>query len=224
MDVTSTGAATTAQQSTAKATAGAQKSALSSDFETFLRMLTTQMENQDPLNPMESTEFATQLATFSSVEQQTKSNELLASMVSQLGIMSMSQITAWVGMDARSGGQVWIDNRAVEFTPKPTSAADRMAIVVMDEHGKQVGRLEMPASEEPLSWTPTGVDGQPLPAGAYSFVLESLSGAEILATAPLETYAPVVEVRNEDGVTQLVLEGGVKIAPSEVTALRRPAA
>ena len=43
---------------------------LSSDFETFLKMLTTQMQNQDPLNPVDSTDYATQLATFSSVEQQ----------------------------------------------------------------------------------------------------------------------------------------------------------
>lgn len=46
----------------------------SSDFETFLKMLTTQIKNQDPLNPMEGTEFAVQLATFSGVEQQVMTN------------------------------------------------------------------------------------------------------------------------------------------------------
>ena len=222
MDVTSTSAATTTQHSAKATDPKASKSALSSDFETFLKMLTTQMENQDPMNPMQSTEFASQLAAFSSVEQQTKSNELLTAMASQLGIMSMSQMTSWVGMDARTGGEVWVDNRAVEFTPKPATAADQMAIVVLDEKGKHVGRLETEASDEPLSWTPTGFDGQPLPAGAYSFELESLSGGEVVATEPLESYASVVEVRNEAGVTQLILEGGVKVAPADVTALRKP--
>ena len=60
---------------------------ISSDFETFLRLLTTQMQNQDPLNPMESTEFASQLAQFSAVEQQVRSNELLVGL--QAGLQTL---------------------------------------------------------------------------------------------------------------------------------------
>ena len=105
----------------------------------------------------------------------------------------------------------------------PASAADRMAIVVRDEDGLEVGRLETAASSEPLSWTPTGPDGQALPAGVYSFELESRTGAEVLQTDPLETYTRIVEVRNEDGVTKLVLQGGVLALPADVTALREPA-
>ena len=56
---TNSGAAT----AITSAASGPASSAITSDFETFIRMLTVQMENQDPLNPMESTEFATQLAT-----------------------------------------------------------------------------------------------------------------------------------------------------------------
>ena len=74
------------------------KAVLSSDFETFLKMLTVQMENQDPLNPVESTEFATQLATFSGVEQQVQTNDLLKSLGAQLGAMNVSQLSGWVGM------------------------------------------------------------------------------------------------------------------------------
>lgn len=203
--------------------AASPKSALSSDFETFLRMLTTQMENQDPLNPMASTEFATQLATFSSVEQQTKSNELLSNMATQLNILSMGQLTGWVGMEARTAGSVWVDGSAISFTPDPASAADRMAIVARDEAGSVVGRLETAASSQPLAWTPTRQNGDPIPPGAYSFELESLSHGEIVRTDSLEVYAPIVEVRNEAGATQVILEGGVKVAPEAVSALRKPA-
>lgn len=55
------------------------------DFETFLKMLTTQIRNQDPLNPMEGSDFAVQLATFSGVEQQVQTNDLLQKMTDQLG-------------------------------------------------------------------------------------------------------------------------------------------
>lgn len=51
--------------------------ALTSDFDTFLRMLTVQMQNQDPLDPVDSADYAVQLATFSGVEQQVRTNELL---------------------------------------------------------------------------------------------------------------------------------------------------
>jgi flagellar basal-body rod modification protein FlgD len=59
--------------------------ALTSDFETFLRMLTVQMKNQDPLNPIESSDFAVQLATFSGVEQQVKTNDLLTKLADSFG-------------------------------------------------------------------------------------------------------------------------------------------
>ncbi|MFV2001871.1 MAG: flagellar hook capping FlgD N-terminal domain-containing protein, partial [Paracoccaceae bacterium] len=53
---------------------------VNSDFETFLKLLTTQLKNQDPLKPVDSSDFAVQLATFSSVEQQVKTNDLLTSL------------------------------------------------------------------------------------------------------------------------------------------------
>ena len=66
-------------------------SVISSDFETFLKMLTAQMENQDPLNPMDSADYAVQLATFSSVEQQVLTNDLLQAMTLQLGSSGMAE-------------------------------------------------------------------------------------------------------------------------------------
>ena len=68
------------------------KATIDSDFETFLIMLTTQMKIQDPLNPIDSSDFAVQLATFSSVEQQVKTNDLLASLGQQLGFMGLSRL------------------------------------------------------------------------------------------------------------------------------------
>ena len=59
------------------AAAGSSAKAISSDFETFLKMLTVQMQNQDPLNPVDSSDYAVQLATFSGVEQQAQTNDLL---------------------------------------------------------------------------------------------------------------------------------------------------
>jgi len=65
------GLTTDAQKTTAS------KASLSQDFDDFLQLLTTQLQNQDPLNPMDSNEFTNQLVQFSQVEQQINSNQKL---------------------------------------------------------------------------------------------------------------------------------------------------
>ena len=79
----------------------AQKTAaLSSDFETFLKMLTVQMENQDPLNPVDSADYAVQLATFSSVEQQVRTNDLLSSLAATMASGGIESLGQWVNGSA----------------------------------------------------------------------------------------------------------------------------
>ena len=95
----------TIMPSTATSTV-AKKPVISSDFDTFLKMLTTQIKNQDPTNPMDSADFAVQLATFSGVEQQVRTNDLLGDLGAQFGVMGMSQLGAWVGQEARAPGPV----------------------------------------------------------------------------------------------------------------------
>ena len=68
----------------ATASSASPDSVISSDFETFLKMLTTQLQNQDPLDPVKSEDFAVQLATFSGVEQQVLTNDLLESLGAQM--------------------------------------------------------------------------------------------------------------------------------------------
>jgi flagellar basal-body rod modification protein FlgD len=73
---------TRSERAVSPSAAEIDQTVITADFQTFLQLLTTQLKNQDPLNPMESTEYATQLATFSGVEQQVRTNELLESLSS----------------------------------------------------------------------------------------------------------------------------------------------
>ncbi len=63
---------------------GSGKTEAGTDFQTFLTLLTTQLRNQDPLKPMDSTQFVAQLASFSAVEQQVRTNEKLAEIINLL--------------------------------------------------------------------------------------------------------------------------------------------
>src|SRR6056297_1233891 len=108
---------------------------LSSDFETFLLMLTTQMQNQDPLNPLESSEFAVQLATFSGVEQQVKTNDLLGSLLGGLATSGVAQMASWIGKDVRTDGPAWFDGSPITLFPNLSDGSTGAALVVKDAAG-----------------------------------------------------------------------------------------
>lgn len=200
------------------------ESVLSSDFETFLKMLTAQAKYQDPLEPIDSSEYASQLAQFSAVEQQVLSNDLLTAMVGQMGTSNMAQLAGWVGMEARSTAPVSFDGSPVTLQPNPMSIADHAFLVVRNAAGNEVQRSAIPVSSEPVEWAGVRDDGAPFPVGDYSFEVESFAGGELVLSNPVETYARIVEARNDrNGQTELILQGGQSVLPEEITALRAPA-
>jgi flagellar basal-body rod modification protein FlgD len=215
---------TTAVAATAPTkTTVAPKAAISADFDTFLKMLTTQMQNQDPLNPIDSADYAVQLATFSGVEQQMKTNQLLDGLTSQFGILGMSQLAAWVGQEARAAAPVWKGDDPVTVTYAVKPQADRAVLAVRDQAGNLVAREEVPLGSTPYQWLGGDASGNPLPEGLYSLSLESYHAGEQLGEATeVESYARILEARGGTGGTTLILEGGVEVAATKITALRVP--
>lgn len=198
----------------------AAKPSISADFETFLTMLTTQIRNQDPLNPMQASDFAAQLATFSNVEQSVRTNQLLEGMQGQFGLLAMSQMAGWVGQEARSATPVHWEGRPVTLSPNPAALADRAVLVVRNPQGQVLAREELPVSAEPYVWIGRDATGSDLPSGRYVLEVESYSGEEMLRSDPVEHYARIEEVRGGASGTTLVLRGGIEVPALQVTALR----
>ncbi|PRY77591.1 flagellar basal-body rod modification protein FlgD [Yoonia maritima] len=218
MEVTTTTATTTAVTQTAGTTSGT-----SGDFEMFLQMLTVQMQNQDPLNPVDSTDYATQLATFSGVEQAVMTNDLLKSLSAQLASGGLADMAAWVGKEARAATPAYFDGEPITLAPNPAVVADKAEVVVRDESGAEVQRFDVPISADPVEWAGVDTGGYPFAEGLYSFELISSLEGEILTEETVELYSTVTEVRAQDGETILILDGGVAVATSQVSALRDPA-
>jgi flagellar basal-body rod modification protein FlgD len=200
----------------------APKPRISSDFDTFLKMLTAQMQNQDPLNPIESADYATQLATFSGVEQQMLTNDLLTSLGGQMAVLGMSQLAGWVGQEARANAPVWMDGDPVTMQLSPAIGADRAVLVVRNASGALVSREDVPITPGLYDWLGGDAAGDPLPEGRYTLSLESFSGETLLGESPVESYARIIEARNGPSGATLVLEGGVEVPSSFITALRVP--
>jgi len=198
------------------------EAALSSDFETFLKMLTAQARYQDPLEPIDSSEYAAQLAQFSMVEQQVLSNDLLTALTSQLGSGNMAQMAGWIGMEARTTAPVQFDGSPVTLYPNPVAASDEVFLTVYDENGTQVQRNAIAVSAEPVTWAGVSDDGTPFPNGTYRFEIESHADGELLVADPAESYSRITETRMQDGQTMLILAGGAPVLASGVGALREP--
>ena len=220
MDISSL---TSAVQSASTQGVNQASSVLSSDFETFLHMMTTQAKYQDPLEPIDSSEYAAQLAQFSMVEQQVKSNELLSGLAAQLGAGNMASMAGWIGMEARTTAPAFFDGAPVTVEPRPLAAADQAYLVVYDEAGEEVQRTLIAVSAEPIEWAGVQDDGSPFEEGQYSFSVESRSNGELMDLSPVETYSRITEARIEAGAAVLVLEGGALITTAQVSGLREGA-
>ena len=191
-------------------------SVISSDFETFLKMLTAQMENQDPLNPVDSTDYATQLATFSSVEQQVLTNDLLSDLTGMFATSSMSELANWVGNEVRASAAAYFDGtNSVTVAAEPDSAADSAELVVYDSTGEEVDRLSIETSAALIEW-------QGSAEGSYSFAVLSYQDGVQISAETADVYVAVTEVRSADDGVLLVLESGDVVAATDVTALRDP--
>lgn len=192
---------------------------IAADFETFLTMLTTQMKNQDPLNPVESSDFAVQLATFSGVEQQVQTNDLLRAMGAAGSMGALTQHAAWVGMEARSTAPVQFTGAPVELHYDLPLAAVGADIVMRDSSGLELHRRAV-TGPGPMLWDGTGANGVPLPHGDYAVTLESRDSGGAVTIDPVGSYARVAELRAEAAGAVAVLENGARVPVSEITALR----
>jgi len=221
MDITPTGAATAsaATRSTATGQTGSA-GALAADFQTFLTLLTTQMRNQDPLKPMESTEFVAQLATFSGVEQQVRSNDRLDAILEALGGGGTAGLAQWIGREVRAPGKADFAGDPVEVGAVDRRGADKAWLVVRNDFDQVVARLPVDPAVETVEWA--GIDdlGTALPHGRYGFAIESYEGDALLDTRPGTVFSTVQEIRVADGQQVLVLDDGSRVTLDQVTAVR----
>lgn len=211
---------TRTQSSTATSSTEETITSSASDYQTFLKMLTTQLENQDPLNPMESTDFAVQLATFSSVEQQTRTNDLLTELNGQFTLLGMSQLASWVGQEALTTADVWFDGDPVTLLPEADENADNLVLVVRDGDGNLVSRETVPVDGESYLWLGADAAGDALPEGRYSLSLENRQGEEVISTVPVQSYAAIEEARRDGDDITLLLRGGIAVLAEDIIALR----
>lgn len=194
------------------------------DFDTFLQMLTTQMQNQDPLNPDDPTDFATQLAQFSAVEQSVLTNDLLEQVLGALTVSdtTVSQMSQWIGNDALVQTDAYYSGEQISMRPLISTTADSAKFVVTDADGNEVLRTSLPIDEGEVMWGGGDTLGNEVAHGYYTLSVESYSGDELIGTEPGLVYSHVSEARIADNGIVLRLEDGSEINASDAYGMREP--
>jgi flagellar basal-body rod modification protein FlgD len=226
MDVTSTPSATTTASSQKKTSSsgsseGVASNALTGDFDTFIQLLTAQMNNQDPLEPTSNTEFVAQLASFSAVEQQIMTNQTLSSIMNQMGFGEAGQVGSWIGKEVLvKGGLAQFSGEAIDVQVEPVKSVDKAVLLVRDQDGLLVAQTSVKNGATKVTWDGTDTMGNVVDDGLYSFSLESSAEGKVISTQKAAVFSEVTEVRLTEDGTQLIAAGGVAVNADDVTAIR----
>ncbi len=143
------------------------------DRDAFMSLLTTQMQNQDPLSPMANEEFIAQLATFSSLEQLMGLNTMVQSVSLGINSLNNAAMVDLVGQSVVAEGDTFaFDGESQELMFDAESTTTSTTVTIYDEDGSVVFSEDIGAMEEGESswtWDGTDQDGQPVEEGTYTF-------------------------------------------------------
>jgi flagellar basal-body rod modification protein FlgD len=230
MPVNSTSAAlassTTASAATTNSAATAASAASASFSEgDFLKLLMAQMSNQDPLNPTDSTQFVTQLATFSQVEQSVQQSTQLTNMSSQLQALNNTNSAGLVGatVTLQNTSMQWNGSTATSQTSATVTlsgAAQSVNAAVLDSNGNTVQTIKLgPAAAGPLpiSWNGTETSGQPAPNGTYTLNVSATAANGQSVPVTQSVTGVVQSISYSQGTPSVVLNNGASAPVSQLT-------
>ncbi|MEW5702997.1 MAG: flagellar hook capping FlgD N-terminal domain-containing protein [Pseudomonadota bacterium] len=163
--------------STAGLKAAGAGAALAENFDDFLKLLTAQMQNQDPLSPMDAKEFTTQLVQFSAVEQAINTNSNLASLIDLQKASQISNAVGFIGMQIEAFGKLnMLTNGTAEFSYGLAGTASSTKISVFNEVGQLVHTTSgaTAAGRHTFTWNGLDSNGIAQPDGKYSIVVTAI--------------------------------------------------
>ena len=190
----------------------------------FLKLLIAQLQNQDPLKPMDNQEFAAQLAQFNSLGQLIEINDKLGALQNGQGSMSQYNAASLIGKEISSAG-----NRVNLSSAGPATIgyqlganAARVLVRVFNGAGELVRQIDGGArgsGDQSIVWDGKDNTGTALGAGVYRFEIDAVDSAGKKVPASGKIQGIVTGVRL-DGAEPVLEVGGLEVPLSSVTAVR----
>lgn len=181
---------------TASGTGTSQLAGLSADYTMFLKLLTTQMQNQDPLDPMDTSEYTQQLVQYSQVEQSMQQNGSLKDILSQLSSQQMSQASSFIGREARFDSAIaGLGTDPATWTYYVDGAPKAITATITDASGSVVHSVTLdPATQGRFEWDGMKSDGTKAAEGAYTLALTATTTAGDKLNTTINSVAKVTDV------------------------------
>ncbi len=196
---------------------------LSSDFNTFLKLLTTQLKNQDPTQPLDTNQFTQQLVSFSEVEQAVTANKHLEELVAASGGGNLNAGVGYIGQVIEANGNSGVlSNGVAPFVYDLPSAASKASVVVTDETGQVVfsGNGSVNAGRNLVTWDgKNSKTGATMSDGVYHIAVTATDANGKAITPTTYTSGVVSAITKENGVLTLNV-GSLKIPVTDVSGVR----
>jgi flagellar basal-body rod modification protein FlgD len=219
--------AAAASTSTGNSTADAINK-LSGDFNNFLTLLTTQLKNQDPLSPMDSTQFTQQLVAFTGVEQQINTNAKLDTMIGLDKTGLLTQSASFIGNQIQAAGdQLWLpaDGSGAQVGYNLPSDASAAAMAISDANGTLIrtGAVPTTKGDHIVGWDGTNDQGTAQPSGVYNVTIQALDqNSQPVSNITTSIIGTVTNVSNDQTTGTVLSIGSVQVPLSSVTSIKKP--
>ncbi len=198
------------------------RSTIAGNFDTFLSILTTQLKNQNPLDPLDTNQFTAQLVQFSGVEQQLKTNEFLEALLLNTQTSYRADAVSYIGKQVSAsgetaelvdGGAYWAYNAEANVANATVSIKDAAGNVVYTETGS------LNAGPGAFLWDGVGSDGNTKPDGIYTIEIKgtNLAGNEVKVST---SSVGIVTGVDFSGSEPMLTVGKNKVALSDVTDIQ----
>jgi flagellar basal-body rod modification protein FlgD len=197
MSIAATAVSSTVANATGASTTGAlDNTMIASNFTTFLQLLTTQLQNQNPLDPLDTNQFTQQLVQFAQVEQQMKSNDELSTLVALQKSTQATTALAYVGSTVVvDGSTAPLANGSATWTLNVTKPATA-TVTIKDSTGQTAytGKFSVNPGNQQFTWDGHGNDGRIWPAGNYTLNATGVDANGQSTGISTEVQAPVDSV------------------------------
>lgn len=203
-------------------TAGAERPTV--DREAFLKLLVAQLSHQDPLQPMEGTEFVSQLSQFALVEQAIAQSSHLGVLSTQVGGLANNEAIGLMGrmVTVRGSGVAFDGATATSSSVNLAAPAARVTATLRDADGRVVRTMELgarPAGAVAVQWDGRRDDGQLAARGSYTLSVSATTEDGRAVAVSQDVTGTVTRVSFDRGYAQLTLDSGVEAPISDLVSV-----
>lgn len=201
-------------------TAPARASAATATQDRFLKLLITQIQNQDPLNPLDNAQVTTQLAQLNTVTGINQLNTTLESVSASISAQQSLQAAMLVGREVLvSGTQFTFDGQPLRLGADLAQPADRVLFTISDAAGNVVDNIQsgaQPSGITTLTWNGLDANGQPLASGKYSVTAQAIAGSQSAGAGTLVGARVESVGAAQLGAIQLQLRGAGQVGIGDI--------